>query len=510
MGNHSSKGTQMQKLYYFFLIIIFTTNVLLLQGCSKKKTEKKATKPDGQIEGKDEQKKIIHGVVYNEGGKPVAGALVLPLPHGGHPVESDVNGKFELMGAFGERLIFALFARDPKHNIAAAVELGDSNKPVEITLIKGVTLSGRVTNPQGKPIAGADVLPSVNRKTWEAGFGYTVFQPTDSNGVYEIKALPVGQDYSIRAIYPFEEYGANSVRVGLVNEFGLKELEDIVLQPAKLTIDRATNRKREPIYDINANAEKQIADALIKAKQNNKNVLLVYGGNWCGWCYKLHDCFNENGNIKRLVQYEYELVKVDIISNKDVPKRFNANPDGYPYLTVLDAEGKVLVNQTTVPLEEGKSHNPDKVYAFLTKWMPKPLNAEEVYKEALTLAEKENKRVFLHFGAPWCRWCHRLEDFLARPEIAKIMAQDYILVKIDIVRMAGAKAIDNRIRLEGGIPWFAILDAKGKLLISSVGPQGNIGYPAKPGEIAHFIHMIRETAQNMTSEQISAIEKTFE
>ncbi|MFC1739588.1 hypothetical protein ACFL1G_11170 [Planctomycetota bacterium] len=55
-------------------------------------------------------------------------------------------------------------------------------------------------------------------------------------------------------------------------------------------------------YDINANAEKQIADALVKAKQNNKHVLLVYGGNWCSWCYKLHDCFTENGNIKGLLE----------------------------------------------------------------------------------------------------------------------------------------------------------------------------------------------------------------
>lgn len=272
----------------------------------------------------------------------------------------------------------------------------------------------------------------------------------------------------------------------------------------------ATTRKaeREPIYDAGANAEKQIADALIKARQNNKHVLLMYGGNWCGWCYKLHDCFAENDNIKKLLKNEYELIMVDVASNKDVPKRFNAEPDSYPYLTVLDANGKVLVNQSTVPFEKGKSHVPDKVYSFLDKWRPEPLNADKVYQEALSLAKKENKRVFLHFGAPWCGWCHRLEDFLARPEIAKIMAEYYILVKIDLDRTAGAKAFDKRIRLKGGgIPWFAIFDAKGKSLISSVGPQGNIGYPVKPDEIAHFIRMITETAENMTSEQISAIEK---
>jgi len=274
---------------------------------------------------------------------------------------------------------------------------------------------------------------------------------------------------------------------------------------AQKTVD---TKKREPIYDPNADAGKQISDAIAKVKKENKHVLIVYGGNWCGWCYKLHDCFNQNADIRKLLKYEYELVMVDINANENLPKRFNAKPVGYPYLTVLDSEGKVLINQRTEPFEEGKAHDPKKVYAFLYKFKPKHLNAERVYRQALALAQKENKRVFLQFGAPWCGWCHRLEDFLAESQIAKIMAQDYILVKIDLDRMAGAEAIDKRIRKQGGgIPWHAILDAEGRVLITSDGPKGNIGYPVKPAEIAHFIHMIKETSRNITTEQICTVQE---
>jgi hypothetical protein len=90
------------------------------------------------------------------------------------------------------------------------------------------------------------------------------------------------------------------------------------------------------------------------------------------------------------------------------------------------------------------------------------------------------------------------------------MTQDYILLKIDLDRMAGAKVIDKRIRKQGGgIPWHAILDAEDKVLITSDGPKGNIGFPVKPTEIAHFIHMIKETSRNITPGQISVIEKTL-
>ena len=43
----------------------------------------------------------------------------------------------------------------------------------------------------------------------------------------------------------------------------------------------------------------------------------------------------------------------------------------------------------------------------------------------------------------------------------------------------------------GGIPWMVILDKNGKELITSDGPDGNVGCPVKPKERKWFTHMIK-------------------
>jgi thiol-disulfide isomerase/thioredoxin len=183
---------------------------------------------------------------------------------------------------------------------------------------------------------------------------------------------------------------------------------------------------------------------------------------------------------------------------------------GVPYLVVLDGEGKIVSRQETGVLEEGDHHDPKKVLAFLKEQSAMPVGAQGVLDAALARASSEDKRVFLHFGAPWCGWCHRLEDFLAQPEIASLMARDYIDVKIDTDRMTGGeKLLAEYCKKPGGIPWYVILDADGKPLATSDAEKGNIGYPAEPHEIDAFMALLKQTARHLEPEQQAMIERTL-
>ena len=84
---------------------------------------------------------------------------------------------------------------------------------------------------------------------------------------------------------------------------------------------------------------------------------------------------------------------------------------GYPFLAVLDGDGKIVTAQRTDPLEEGDHHDPAKVKEFLTKWVAPRADAKTVLDAAVAKAAADDKLIFLHFGAPSCGWCHKLEEF---------------------------------------------------------------------------------------------------
>ena len=61
----------------------------------------------------------------------------------------------------------------------------------------------------------------------------------------------------------------------------------------------------------------------------------------------------------------------------------------------------------------------------------------------------------------------------------------------------------------GGIPWYAITEPDGKVLVTSDGPLGNIGMPGSIEDLRHFRQILDQTAQRMTPDEKEALIKSL-
>jgi len=268
----------------------------------------------------------------------------------------------------------------------------------------------------------------------------------------------------------------------------------------------------QPIFGSGADARAQIEAALGRAKRHYRRVLVVFGADWCPWCRKLHKLFRENRDIAGLLKHEYEVVLVDVgrrDRNMDVAERYHVDlkKSGIPFLTVLDGQGEVIVNQETGALEEGEQHSPQKVAEFLRRWKLTPPPAARVLGDVLLQAGAEHKLAFVSFSAPWCAWCDLLEDFLMRPEVARILDKDYVRAVIDIRRMEGGEAIYRLYGSQAGttiLPWYVILNAEGKVLCAGE------GFPVTPQKRDRFYRMIASTARRAGAEDLARLRGLLE
>ncbi|MDG2020309.1 MAG: thioredoxin family protein [Phycisphaerales bacterium] len=266
------------------------------------------------------------------------------------------------------------------------------------------------------------------------------------------------------------------------------------------------------LYPQADDAQPRIDAALARAKADNTRVMIQWGDDWCGWCVKLHDLCGKNRDISRKLLYDYEVVLVPVgrfDRNLDIAAAYQADfkSNGVPYLTILDADGSMITNQETGSLEENGAHDPAKVMAFLTEHQPSPRDAATSLKKALESSKASGRPVMLHFGAPWCGWCHRLEAWMTEPSVKAILDRHLVDCKIDTDRDTGGKAIFEAYTkgASTGIPWFVFLAGDGRTLATSDGPDGNVGFPSTDGEITAFTAALKQADPTFTDTELRTL-----
>src|SRR5450432_4814265 len=74
------------------------------------------------------------------------------------------------------------------------------------------------------------------------------------------------------------------------------------------------------IFDTKAEGSTQIITALTQARAEHKNVLLMFGANWCIWCHRLKATMDSDATVAQTLNSNYVLVMIDV-NMRHGPKR---------------------------------------------------------------------------------------------------------------------------------------------------------------------------------------------
>ena len=120
-------------------------------------------------------------------------------------------------------------------------------------------------------------------------------------------------------------------------------------------------------YEEKADAGGDIQHALAAAQSDHRNVLLIFGANWCSDCRALDKAMH--GSSQHLIQGRFDVVKIDVGNfdkNLYLAKRYgNPIAKGIPALVVVDAANHVLYATVNGELANAGQMSEQGIYDFL-------------------------------------------------------------------------------------------------------------------------------------------------
>ncbi|HTU91788.1 MAG TPA: sigma-70 family RNA polymerase sigma factor [Gemmataceae bacterium] len=469
------------------------------------------------------------GRVVDAEGKPIAGAVVdgTYAAQSGRwfpPIKTDEQGRFTVERSLDP---LVLHAQTADKTSAGVVRIDAEAPEGKIVLGPLAKASGRLLDLQGNPIRGKELRYGIRvhvgdprTSPFADWFGGTAM--TDTDGRFTLINLIPGETYHIDL--PLDEHSSIDIKQVKPSSAQALDLGDLRADPtprrpyvpptpAQRTADAfAANKQTTP--------RQRLRNLLNEAPREYTKPLLLFGSPKDPACVELFRSFNEESEQPSKLRWEFELASLDVgqTSARELAMELgvSAGKDHAPTLAVLDAEG-ALVATHALRLNEKHKLDAPALTAFLQKHKLATRDAEQMLAEAREKAKAESKRVFFIASASWCGPCRRLSRYLSEHKAE--LERHYVFVKIDISRDRHADSLCKRLQ-EGkhqGVPWYAVLDADAKVLITSNAPaadpqpgSSNIGFPSSPEAIEHFLTMLKQTAPRLSQEQQSALRKGLE
>ena len=135
-----------------------------------------------------------------------------------------------------------------------------------------------------------------------------------------------------------------------------------------------------------------LAEASTTANFKDKRILVSWGSE--AERAAIHSILKADRSLGKLLSNEYEVVGLSRADAPELAAALEAGEAG-PALSALDANGALLARLDAVALDA------QSLRAFLEASRVPQKDAEVLWRDALARAEREQKRVLVHLGAPW-------------------------------------------------------------------------------------------------------------
>jgi len=191
--------------------------------------------------------------------------------------------------------------------------------------------------------------------------------------IVESKSVQAGEQ---QVVFEAEVHSADHVVYVTEGQLWQQQLDGWKLvaskrsEAAKLQQPTSTSKI---IYAPGIDAHEEIKHALALASKEHKNVIIVFGANWCYDCHVLDLAFHRP-DVSAILQRDYVVVHVDVGEgdrNQDIMEQYHVPmKKGIPALAVLNSKGTLLYSQQGGEFEKARSLGPGDLLAFLNKWKP--------------------------------------------------------------------------------------------------------------------------------------------
>jgi hypothetical protein len=193
-----------------------------------------------------------------------------------------------------------------------------------------------------------------------------------------------------------------------------------------------------------------------------------------------------------------EAADVEFLKSRGWPE----SKAGCVFACALDANGNELGQ---LEIDINQSNAAEEAARFIQQHAPERHDAEEKWSAAFAEAERTGRRVWVRVSQRYCGPCFRMSRWI--DDLCSLLEKDYVMLKIDDVRdVHGAEVAERVVQgQQAGVPFHAIFDATGTLLIDSNGPLGNVGHPSGIEGKRHLKKMLLETRQKLTDEEVERL-----